>query len=379
MKIDYLIKNGHIIDPANDIDRIGDIGVKDGKVLGIIDDVTDAATTIDASGHYVFPGFIDFHTHVYYRGSSNSVNPDIMLPMGVTTAVDAGSCGCTNFKSFYHSVVCQSDLRIFTHLNVCSYGQLGGNLQEDFDPGKFEFEKIKQLVKEYPHQILGLKIRMGEEVLDGRGLEPLKEAKKLATECGLPLIVHASNPPSPESELLSILSAGDVMAHCYHGKGPYTILDESGRVSAEVLKARERGIIFDCANGITNYNHKVAKLAIEDGFLPDVISTDLCEMCCNLNGHGKSLPYIMSKYLTLGMKLFDVVRAVTETPARLIGLAGQCGTLSAGAEADITICTLQPAAPMYLDNFAEEMQGDRMLLPLMTMKDGKILYRRADF
>ena len=378
-KIDLLIKNGHILDPAAGVDQIGCIGIHSGRSIGLTAEDTPAKTVVDASGCYVFPGLVDFHTHIFYRGSSLCVSPDCLIPMGVTTAADAGSAGCSNFRSFYSDIVAHSLVRIRTYLNVCSYGQPGDNFAEDFDPAKFCEEKIINLVRSYPHQIRGLKIRMGAEVLYGQGLEPLRRAKELAVRCGLPIVVHASNPPSSEGELLSILDRGDVLCHCYHGKGENTILDKSGHVYDAVRAARERGIIFDCANGITNYNHTVAQKAIADGFLPDIISTDLCEAICNRDGYGKSLPYVMAKYLWLGMSMTDVVRAATAVPARELGLEGRAGTLSAGAYGDAVICRHIEASPVFLDNFGEARTGDQMLVPMMTVKNGEILYRQSDF
>ncbi|MBP5529046.1 MAG: dihydroorotase [Lachnospiraceae bacterium] len=65
-----IIKNGRIIDPANNIDCIGDIYVKDGIITNVIlkDDVSELSDTsdeeiIDATGLTVMPGFIDVHSH----------------------------------------------------------------------------------------------------------------------------------------------------------------------------------------------------------------------------------------------------------------------------------------------------------------------------
>lgn len=377
--IDILVKNGHIIDPAAGIDAVGCIGIDGGKSVGMVSADCSAQIEIDATGYYIFPGLVDFHTHIFYGGSSLCVDPNCLIPMGVTTAADAGSVGCSNFRVFNKYIVPNSAVSIRTYLSMCSYGQPGNNFDEDFNPDMFQVEKIKRLLEEFPEQIKGLKIRMGAEILQGRGLEPLRRAKEIATQLGCPIVVHASNPPTPEAELLEILGKGDVMCHCFHGKGENKIIDEDGRVLDEVLSARERGVIFDCANGITNYNHDVAQKALADGFLPDIISSDMCTPTFNLNGYAKSLPYVMSKYLGLGMKLTDVVRAVTETPAKQLGLSGKAGTLAEGAFGDLVVCKCVEAAPVFLDNFQKTMTGDQMLVPLMTIKGGEILYCQTNF
>lgn len=64
--IDLLFKNGHLIDPASGIDRVCNLGIRDGKSLGAVTGVSaQAQNIIDASGYYIFPGLVDFHTHIY--------------------------------------------------------------------------------------------------------------------------------------------------------------------------------------------------------------------------------------------------------------------------------------------------------------------------
>src|SRR6266542_1223962 len=64
---DLLIKNGHVIDPKNNIDGVKDIAVANGKIAKVDNDIPAAQSkkTIDAAGLYVVPGLIDIHTHVF--------------------------------------------------------------------------------------------------------------------------------------------------------------------------------------------------------------------------------------------------------------------------------------------------------------------------
>ncbi|MGE4354036.1 MAG: amidohydrolase family protein [Oscillospiraceae bacterium] len=377
-QIDIIVKNGHVIDPADGMDKIGNIGINNGKSLGFVGDNSGAEIEIDAAGCYVFPGLIDFHTHIYTGGSSLGVNPDVFPSMGVTTAVDAGTTGCSNFRAFYGSVVAHSAIRINSYINVCSYGQPGDGFPEDFNPDMFCEDKICRLFDEFPGHIVGLKIRMDTDVLGGRGLTPLVKAKEMAAKIGCPVVVHASNPPTPESELAALLDAGDVFCHCFHGKG-FNILDGNGHVQAEIWRARERGVIFDCCNGITNCSHDVARKALNDGFLPEIISTDMCAMIANQDGHAKNLPFVMSKYLSFGMTINDVIRAVTDTPAHQLGLDGKAGTLKSGAYGDLVVCRRMEASPVFLDSALKKYIGNQLLVPIMTIKDGNIMYRQTDF
>ena len=64
-----LIKGGRIVDPAQQIDRVGDVLVEDGKVTSIGESFSeDGAEVVDASGFVVSPGFIDLHVHLREPG-----------------------------------------------------------------------------------------------------------------------------------------------------------------------------------------------------------------------------------------------------------------------------------------------------------------------
>ena len=64
-----LIRNGHIIDPANQIDATGDLLIRDGKIDRISNRIeTEASQTIDATRLIVTPGLIDMHVHLREPG-----------------------------------------------------------------------------------------------------------------------------------------------------------------------------------------------------------------------------------------------------------------------------------------------------------------------
>lgn len=124
LKIDMLIKNGHVIDPARSIDGIADIAINGGHIIEVPYCRFDAGKTIDAEGCYVSPGFIDFHTHIFYEGTVPSCNPEYLPATGVTAAVDSGSAGSANYEIFHRDIVCRSSLKIKSYLNIFSSGQI---------------------------------------------------------------------------------------------------------------------------------------------------------------------------------------------------------------------------------------------------------------
>ena len=60
----------------------------------------------------------------------------------------------------------------------------------------------------------------------------------------------------------------------------------------------------------------MAKKAIDAGFLPDIISTDLTKIGFAKPHMVKNLPFVLSKFMALGMDLNTVVAAATAAPAK---------------------------------------------------------------
>lgn len=387
MKVDYIIRGGHVIDPAEGVDRIKDIYVKNMRVVEAADAPVECNPDciIDASGRLVTPGLIDFHTHLFHEGSSICIHPDMMIAQGTTSAVDAGSAGTSTYEAFYKSVIAQSLVRVKGFLTVYGGGQLDPKLCEDFNPALYNVAKMERVIEANRDNILGLKIRLSKGVVpDETGAEYLRAVVALADALNkrlgtsLRVCVHTTNSPVTAGELADCLRPGDIFCHCFQGAGN-PITTEDGQIDPLVLEARKRGVIFDAANGKGNFGLKAAKRALAAGFLPDVISTDLTVDKFNMPPYAKNLPLVISKYLALGMELPDIIRAVTETPAALMGLAEQIGTLKAGAVADIAIFDLKDRQYIQKDFCDDELVCSQILVPQLTMVAGEIQFCQSDF
>lgn len=385
MQVDILIKNGSAVDHATKDFVKRDIGIIGERIVDIEGKQVEADTIIDAENSFVLPGLIDYHLHAFYDGTAISVNTDIIcLPNGVTSVVDAGSSGWVNYPAFKRHVITQSAVKIKSYLNVVNVGlsTLGGgstSYLENTNPDNYNIDKIKSTV-ESDSNILGLKLRYSKDISLNRGFtqDPLEVTAKLARELETNFCVHVTDSTKPLYELVTYFEEGDVLAHCYHGVG-HTIIGEDHKVYPQIKEARERGVIFDCSNGVAHFDFDIAQAAFDDGFYPDIISTDLTLKNSLRTDKVFSLLFVMSKYINMGMPLFDVVQAVTTTPAKLMKMEGQIGTLAPGAFADIAILKMKNEDVVFSDTKGKQLQGDCYLDNLATICNGQIVYRKLHF
>ncbi|MBR5380806.1 MAG: amidohydrolase family protein [Clostridia bacterium] len=368
-----IIRGGHILDMASGTDTVGDLRIEDGRISGIGHvDLSGASDVIDAAGKYVVPGLIDFHVHAFEGGSMFGCDTDMEIPSGVTTAVDAGTTGCAAYESM-HSLIHSRKMRIFSLLNISSMGQLGKGFNENMDPELVQAEKITELVKKYPDEIRGIKVRISRNIVGSWGDVPLRKAIETAGKLGLPVCVHSTDPCIPMEDVACILRKGDILCHVFHGLGS-TILDEAGHVKAGLRKAHDRGVLMDAANGRNNFAFGVAREALAQSFLPDIISTDLTAATMSQGKTVRNLLFVMSKYLNMGMSIAEVVERTTAVPARAIGLTDGSGSLAAGGRADVAVLDLIDQECDFADSKKEILHGTKMLTCLMTVQNGQILY-----
>ena len=374
--LDILLKGGQVVDPSQKIHETLDVGVKNGKIVALKKEITEgkAKKTLELKGKTVTPGLIDLHTHVYWKGNSSAVDPDkLARRSGVTTLVDAGSAGAGNFAGFKEYVINSCKSRILSFLNISYPGMFC--FARDFHVGELlnlELASVNhaiEVAQQYPEDILGIKVRLGIGTSGYHGLAALHLAKQAAQYLGKPTMVHISPPPPTVKELLPILEKGDILTHSFRGM-PNALIGADGKILSELIAARDRGVIVDVGHGVGSFSFKVAKSMIEQGFLPDTISSDIHTL--GINGPTFDLPTTLSKMLNLGMNLDEVIRASTQNPAEVVGLKGQIGTLQEGSIADIGIFEIQKGTFMFRDCFGEEMEGNIRINPVTTIIGGEI-------
>jgi dihydroorotase len=190
--------------------------------------------------------------------------------------------------------------------------------------------------------------------------------------CGLPVMVDffPMLPERPYPQLiLEKLRPGDIHTHVFAQQFP--IIDEHGKVEDHLYQARERGIVFDLGHGAASFWFRNAVPAIEQGFVPDSISTDL--HTGNVNGPVVDMLTTMGKLLNMGVSLQDVIARSTVAPAREIGHR-ELGTLSVGAEADVAVLALDEGGFTFIDCGRFCLRGRQRLRCDLTVRAGEIVY-----
>lgn len=377
---DILIKNGHVIDAKNNIDKVMDIAITDGKIAKVEGNIpaAKAKKVIDAKGLFVSPGLIDIHSHnffgtepdAYLSNSFTAVLPDAFsFRSGVTTLVDVGGAGWRNFRIFKEQAIDRSKTRVLSFLNIVGSGMKGGAIEQnlnDMDP------KLTAMVaKRYPEYVVGVKLAHYEG-FDWTPAERAVEAGKLAD---IPVMIDFGG-SEPELSLRTLfmekLRPGDIFTHAYaHVRGRTPIVNAQGKVEDFAWDAQKRGIIFDVGHGGGSFLFRQAVPAMKQGFKPYTISTDL--HTGSMNAGMKDIVNIMSKFVNLGMSVSEVVACTTWNPAQVIKRT-DLGHLSVGAVADLTVLNLREGDFGFIDSQGSKMKGNKKLECELTVREGAIVY-----
>lgn len=381
--MDLLINNAVAVDLDTGRETKCAVWIEKGRIQGLSEPLTgeraDTAAEIllVAGGAYILPGLIDFHTHLYTRGSGFGLNGDLLLSSGVTMAVDMGTAGCAGYEAFRLTDILPRTINIRSFLNLSPVGQPGAGISEPLDRAAVKEGLMEELITKYADEIRGIKVRISRSIVGDLGIAPLEHALELGERWKLPVCVHTTDPPVRAEEIVSRLRPGDIYSHMYHNKG-MTILKEDGGVQEAFKKAQKRGVILEVGNGRMNFNFEVAQQAVRDGVYPDIISSDATAATFANTPAMKDLAFVMSKFWNMGMPLHRVFDSVTRTPARCLGMEKQAGILKKGRSADLTILKVCEQDVEFSDSDGNVRKGTSLLVPVMTALNGKIVYLQGD-
>jgi len=373
---DIVIKGGRVIDPAQNLDGTMDVAINGNKIAAVDKNISsqEGKQLVDAKGKIITPGLIDVHCHVFDTIMKIAVEPDIAgVKHAVTTVVDGGSAGVATFAAFPKHIFPTTQTRVFCFLHLCSYGLVPEPELKDWD--EINPDAMAATIEANRSVIKGVKLRLVGKLVASAGIEVVKTAKKIAGQFRLPIMVHIGDtdkqvPASLTQECLSVMEAGDILAHMYTGNQG-SALRPDGTIVPELKAAMKRGVILDPATGRNNFSFVVARKCLAEGILPTIISTDLNHRC--LKDRTFSLPVNMSKFMALGLDLKQVVAMTTINPARAIHEEARIGSLKPGMTADVSILELNSGAWTLIDSPGETMKTDKMLMPVTAVKDGKVI------
>lgn len=341
------IENGCIKEIGPNINKVG-------KVLRIPD------------GVYVSAGWIDIHTHSFPKYEPYCAYPDdIGWKTGVTTVVDAGSCGSDDMEEFY-GIAKQCKTNVLAFLNISSCGLKIQN--ELADVSRISAEKISQIVEKYPEFIVGLKARMSASIVGGNDIIPLQLAKSIGKKLNVPIMVHIGNAPPKLINIIQLLEKGDIITHCFNKKDGNHIF--SNEMNVPILrKAIRHGVYLDVGHGTSSFSYDIAKQAKEENVPFHSISTDIYDKN-RKTGPVFNMATTMMKFIALGYSLERVIHAVTSVPATMINQP-HIGRLEKGMTADLTFFQLEQKETKLTDSLGDEIISPIIIKPYAVLIGGE--------
>jgi len=366
---DVIVKGGRVIDPSLRINAIRDVAIAGGRIAAVESDIAaDAEETIDARGRLVVPGLLDIHTH-YARDNEG---PTVCLADGVTGWIDAGSQGADHIADSV-AVAKSAPQQGRVLINIGRAGILPGG--DTMDISRADVGAAKDAIARNRDFIVGVKARLSRDVA-ADDVEVLGRTQEVATSFNLPVMIHMGQTVSPLPRLLNLLKRGDIVTHMF-APPPNSIIDDNGYILPEVLAARRRGVWFDVANGRRGHlRWDIVDRVLQAGFWPDTFSTD-GNTTSRTTAGVIDFPNVMSKFLSFGMTLDQVVARATVNASRVFPLFNDRGTLNVGAPADVAVLELREGAFEFVDNYGNKRTGRQRLFPSGTVLGGKRVLARV--
>ncbi|MEX0267502.1 amidohydrolase family protein [Leptolyngbyaceae cyanobacterium UHCC 1019] len=348
-----IFRNAHLLDPMQGIEGRGDVLVDNGKIVGVLQE--DSAIgkivpilvpqwdtqIIDLEGAFLSPGWMDIHTHVCNTlGDFCLSADDVGIRSGVTTIADAGTSSILTFDAFRQTAIATAKTRVFSFMNpsllyIATSDLIAHQLDIVANPRNQNIDRAAAVVEAHRDVIVGFHVRPVRRT--GEITSPLLEtAKKLAELFSLPLLVHlghfSQDEVVPATELLPQLKAGDIVTHCFQPN--HALFDQNQNLLPAAKDAIDRGVLLDVGYSNADCSSELAKAAIAQGILPNILSTNLNRSTV---ATADSLAAVMTRFVNLGLSLSEVVERVTHQPAAAIGQSSQLGGFKPGQLADFTI------------------------------------------
>ena len=400
---DLLITGGMLLNTDTAELKKGDVAIRGDKIVAIevVPENYIPKRRIDASGLIVTPGIIDLHTHVAggLRRSSPYVE-DMMqdadtagVHSGVTTVLDAGSCGVANIGGLVNHVIPNAKTRVLALLNV---GSLGVNrIPEVTSALDIEHDAAVASIQSRKDVIIGVKARMVSPGIAELGVGLPAAAKAIASDAGVRLMIHMGDTTGQSDEALNaapkilaeILEEGDIVTHSFtSARGG--LIGDNRELLREALDARQRGVKFDIGVGGRNFSFDAAKRVLDGGLIPDTISSDVT-LTSRYAGTAFSQMDSIGKVMSLGIGLEDALVMSTRNPAAVLtsslpllgggsaegdgGLERMLGCMAPGTHADLTLLRVHEGEWEFIDGAGNINVGNHALEPVSCIRAGQVM------
>jgi dihydroorotase len=403
---DVLLRGGHVICPASNINGVMDVAVKDGRIADVQPSIlpTSAKEVVDVRGKLVLPGMIDTHAHVYrYVSGRFGLDADMVgVHSGVTALIDQGGPSCMTLPGFRHFVAEPAKTRVYAFLSSYLVGGLEGHLYPNlYSPECINIDATVRAADANLDLVRGIK---GHAEIGGFarwGIKVLQMSAEIGRQTNLPLYVHfgqlwglpksGANGEDADTILDRVipeLRPGDVLAHPFT-RHPGGFVNREGQVHEVIRAALDRGLKVDVGHG-SHFSYRLARKALDAGILPDTLGADMHgyntyvppppgtpaehddDEAHPFAGQAKfSLTQAMSSMLALGLTLEQVVPMVTTNAAAMIGKSDEIGTLKPGVVADVSVLTDQRGRFLLRDNEKNQVVAERLLQPAFCLREGK--------
>lgn len=183
-------------------------------------------------------------------------------------------------------------------------------------------------------------------------------------------MVHVGSAPPELSEIMDLMDSGDVLTHCFNGKENGILDRTTHKIKDFVWEGYKKGIVFDIGHGTDSFNFEVAKQALNEGMISSSISSDIY-VRNRQNGPVYDLATTMEKLFIVGYSWEEIIKQVTEAPAKNFYLKGK-GKLAVGFDADITIFTLKDSEKEVTDSNGNTCTVKQEIIPVKTIIGGQV-------
>jgi len=361
------LRQGRLLDLASGHESEGDVFIEEDDITAIGPHLAPDRPhqVVNAQGQYILPGLIDIHAHVF-EGVGDAVGADeACLGRGTLTVVDGGTSGAASVDAFRRVArACQTE--VLGWLNLATVGLVDTSVGELIMGPYLNPEAAVAAARRHVGFVVGIKARLSTYAAGSGAVRILRVLREVADELSLPVMVHVGDTTEPLEELIPYLRAGDVVTHALTGR-KHGVLDAQGSLRPGIQEAQRTGIVFDAARGRNHLSFAVLSRALEQGFLPDTLSTDMTVAMARDPGYG--LPTLGTYLLAHGVPLHETLTRMTIKPAAVIGRRVP-SSLAPGQAADLTLMALRHGPVTLEDVDGRRLQAAESLVASGTVRAG---------